>query len=352
MNALYYREHYYLLPEKHESFDSFIEELKNSQFPAEIFTYEMHENYELKGPVNKGISFAPYFIDGYNVNTQSIIIENINEVYPADIEVISQDEYNARLRKVIEEYCPGCIFYKPLSKNVRSLNGHFDEISLDKLCFVRQEQKPSPNYFLSFLRALGGYWYYHESPDGTTADSIARSINNWLKLKYDKAEYSSNEDNTLILTHKKDFFIKVLTALINEYTATWITTTKLRIKSSDESEITENDILDIISSKNAEKLRKSCKKYGISIGILEFDKEAKEEIETALSDPTRHNLFYPIFKKENKIYYIFTDTPINLKMLHFRHPMLQIKNAKVTIYSQYGVKEYKITRYMPSFSIE
>ncbi len=352
MDAIYYKEHYYLLPEKYENFNSFFEDLKNSSFPVEIFTYEMHENYEIKGPINKGISFAPYFIDGYNLNTQSVIIENINEVYPADIEILTQEEYNIRLRNVIEEHCPGCIFYKPLSKNVRSLNGHFDEISLDKLCFIRQETKPSPNYFLSSLRGLGGYWYYHQSPDGTTGDSIAWSINNWLKLKYDKAEYSNDEDNTLILTHKNDFFIKVLTALLNKYVDTWISNVKLRIRSSDDSQISENDILDVISPKNNEKLRKSCKKYGISIGILEFDKEAEEEIEASLSEPTRHNLFHPILKKENKIYYILTDTPVNLKALHFRHPMLSTKNAKITVYSQYGIKEYNITRYMPSFSIE
>lgn len=351
MEAIYYHEAYYLLPEGCSNFDDFYKILKTTPLPAEFSLLQMHENYEISGPVQKGVSFAPYFIDGYNQNTEAVIIENIDEVYPADIEVLSQEEYNSRLRQAIEEHCPGCIFYKPLSKNIRSLNGHFDEISLDKVCFIRQETKPSPNYFLSSLRFLSGYWNDHRSPDSESAESTAWSLNNWMKLKYEKAELSDKEENTVMLYHKKDFFIKSLTLLINTYVDTWVYNVKRRIKSSDEAPVSENEILEIISEKNSEKLRKACKKYGISIGILEFENGSIEEIQSSLNSPVKRNLFYPLITKEDKIYYIFTDTPNNLKALHLRHPMLSKKQAKVKVYSQYGNKEYEINRYMPSIQI-
>lgn len=352
MDAVYYHEHYYLLPDGYESFDSFYAHLKSSSLPAEFFMFEMHENYQINGPIQKGVSFAPYFIDGYNINKQSVIIDNINEVYQADIEVLTQEEYNTRLRSAIEEFCPGCIFYKPLSKNIRSLNGHFDEISLDKLCFIRQETKPSPRYFIQMLRFFGGYWTDHGVIDGKDGERMIFEFKERFYIKYDKAEYSAEDSNLLILTHKKDLLVKLLTNAINTYIDSWMYKTKLRISDRDQTPVTEEDILDVIYAKKGDTFRKDCKKYGISIGVLEFAPGSAEEITAALSYETKHNLFYPILKLEDKIYYLMTDTPVCLKALHHRHPMLQTKNAKITVYSQYGIKEYTVCRYMPQSIIE
>ena len=337
--AIYYREHYYRLPEG-MNFDTFKKNL-----PAEIELFELCENYGQKGPRDLGISLAPYFISGYEKAAEKVQIDVPGEVYPVDVEILTQEEYNARLREVICEHCPGCKGYKPLSNNVRSLNGHFGEITLDKICFYRWETKPSPRFFRENLWWCGGFWR-HFSPLENTPEWILNDINSRFHMKYESGEFSSENKSLFIVKHKKDFFLSVLTQILSEYIESWLYYTEFRLKDSDETAFTEDYVLSLLTESKIEKFRKECKKYGISLGVLEFPECARAEIEMSLAEHVKHNLFYPVCRAEGKTYYILTDTPVALKELYFRFPMLEHHGAAVIVYSQSDTRKYIIDRKM------
>ena len=345
MNAIYYREHYYLIPQEYDRSDVFLNDIVTMSSPCEFELIELLEDHNIRERLQKGVSITPYFICGYSDEPQKVMIESPSEVYPAEVEILTQDEYNIRLREVVTEYCPGCMRYKPLTKNVCSLNGHFEEITLDKVCFFRQETKPSPRCFHEMLMFLGGFWN-HFPPENRSEEMICEDIKSRFYMKWDNAEFSESDGNMLLVSHKTDFFLSVLTAVLSEYIESWLYFTKFRIKDSDARIITEDDILSVISEQNAESFRKSCKKYGVSIGILEYPEEVSKEIERSLSDPIKHNMFYPLYRTAGKTYYLLTDTSNCLKMLHFRYPMLEKHGVKITVYSQSDVKKYEISRYM------
>ena len=75
------------------------------------------------------------------------MIDDPSDAFPVEVELFTQKEYNGRLREVILNFCPGCMRYKPISNRVQSLNGHFEEIALNSVCFYRYESRPSPRVF-------------------------------------------------------------------------------------------------------------------------------------------------------------------------------------------------------------
>ena len=103
--AIYYREHYYKLPDGVD-FDAF-----KAGLPSEVELTELCENYGQTGPRDLGISLAPYFISGYSKGAEKVKIDVPYEVYPVDVEILTQEEYNTRLREVMCEHCPGCKGY-------------------------------------------------------------------------------------------------------------------------------------------------------------------------------------------------------------------------------------------------
>ncbi|MBQ8449074.1 MAG: hypothetical protein IJX27_09135 [Clostridia bacterium] len=337
--AIYYREHYYKLPDGVD-FDAF-----KAGLPSEVELTELCENYGQTGPRDLGISLAPYFISGYSKGAEKVKIDVPYEVYPVDVEILTQEEYNTRLREVMCEHCPGCKGYKPLSNNVRSLNGHFDEITLDKICFYRWETNPSPRFFRHMLWWCGGFWR-HFSPLKNTPEWILNDIKSRFHMKYESGEFSAENKNLFVVTHKKDFFLSVLTRIYSEYIESWLDYTEFRLKDSDETTFTEDDVQALLTEGKIEKFRKECKKYGVSLAILEFPESEREEIERSFAEPVKHNLFYPVCRADGKTYYIMTDTPVAMKELYFRFPMLEHYGATVTVYSQADTRTYTIGREM------
>ena len=69
MKAIYYREHYYKLPDG-VGFDAF-----KAGLPTEIELEELCENYGLTGVRDIGMSLAPYFISGYSKSPEKVQID-------------------------------------------------------------------------------------------------------------------------------------------------------------------------------------------------------------------------------------------------------------------------------------
>lgn len=81
---------------------------------------------------------APYFTEEAAKHTVILLSEE-NTVYPCEVQVISQKEYNDRLREIIPSFCIGCPYYGGVDSTDESLEGHHDEVTLNSVCFHRAE---------------------------------------------------------------------------------------------------------------------------------------------------------------------------------------------------------------------
>ena len=91
-HALYYREQYYLLPEPYATVEEFLTAL--GPFPAEVTLRSLKEDHEIRGMVQKGVCIAPYFYRDYGFPQEVVRIEHPEKVYPAEVELLTQAEYN------------------------------------------------------------------------------------------------------------------------------------------------------------------------------------------------------------------------------------------------------------------
>lgn len=122
-SAFMYEGRYYLLPEDVDSFGEMIEKygLDNPCICRELLSDKC---------------MAPYFVMEHS-RRQKLRFKHAL-IFPVDVWVLSHEEYNARLRKMVSERCADCPNYRPLTGDDRSLDGYHEEMSLNKVCFMRE----------------------------------------------------------------------------------------------------------------------------------------------------------------------------------------------------------------------
>lgn len=341
--GFYYKEQYMLLPEGFADFDAFLADLKEKELPGRYETVVLVEDHHARNyTVIKGVSMVPYFLSGYHDDLCTIQIDCPEEVYPVQVERMDQAEYNARLRELINDYCPGCTKFKPLSNRVQSLNGHFEELPLDGTCLFREEAKPSRREFHTPLFFFGGAMKRSQgkNPD---LDSLMYDLTSRLYLRYQNAELTDGASGKIITVSckKKELLSPLLTNTLEVYTTnvTWETCI---VRPAVPFICTEEAILDLLSEKKQENYRKECKQYGVSLGCLEFDPNAQEEVQASLSELVKHYWLFPLLEAPGKIWYLVTDHSHVLKELRFRSPLLHAHNATFTEYDQFDNLKYEI----------
>ena len=343
-NAFYYEDNYYLLPNKFPDYSSFLDAVHNGTLPMELHAIPLREDHGIRNfSVTKGRSMAPYFLRGYNDAPCSVVITNADNIYPVHAEIYSQEEYNAKLRELILKNCPGCLRYKPLSNRVQSLNGHFEEMSLDGVCLFRQETKPSPRVFHNHLFSFGGFYMRFNFFD-KSASEMLKELKTWFYVRYANAELmDSGTHKELILTgRKKEILLPVLTNAIADYLNS-ITNHAYSIRYTDHLTDIQEWLDNAVSDENEITFQQECKKYGVSIGVLEYDADAAEKIRKSLKPMADHFWMFPLFQTDGKEYYLLADTSYVLKELRYRSPMLQSYHTRIGIYGQQGNKSYEIS---------
>ena len=106
---------------------------------------------------------------------------------------------------------------------------------------------------------------------------------------------------------------------------------------------TEETIRHLLCEKNRDLYRKEAKKHGLSLGCLEFDPDAQEEINESISELIRHYWLIPLTEQPGRIWYLVTDHSYVLKELRFRTPLLQAKDTSFTEYDQFDNLKYEIS---------
>lgn len=136
VKAFFYDYKYYLLPEICES----AEEVKKLKC-AEVKRLK-EEN-----------CMAPDFVYE-SIETELLIIEEPDCVFPVTVSLYSREEYDALLLKQVKGRCPGCARYS--DDGTDEMNGHYREMSLSGVCYSREDE--SPDSLFSFGRAAIWFW--------------------------------------------------------------------------------------------------------------------------------------------------------------------------------------------------
>ena len=333
-SAFYYHEKYYLFPEEYDSFEIF-----KASLPATVRLRILTEDNEVNSMLEKGVCIAPYFYSEYGYREEDVRIESADEIYPVEVELFTQKEYNERIREVILSYCPGCQGYKPISNKVQSLNGHFEEISLNSVCFYRQNYKPAPRVFKEYLFGIGGLWRNFD-PVTTPAARLFDEFKSMLHVKYDAAEKIAPE--TMTLRFKPDFFTGLLTDILENYIENALTFTKFRL-SYDKTPVNKEAFEAQIREENRDNFRKNCKKYGVSLAVMTYNPDAEEQVSRSLAPLFEHYRAYVICKEPGALYLILLDQCGFLKQLHFRSPLLNPAGCEITVYDQYEETKYRVS---------
>ena len=337
--GFYYREQYFLLPDEFSSVDEF----KNSidAVSQKVRLKLLTEDNRIPSMIQKGVCIAPYFYSEYGFMEATAEIENASEIYPVDIILFTQKEYNEALRNVILTHCPGCRRYKPITNRVQSLNGHFEEISLNGVCFYRQIAKPAPRIFRDGLFGLGGLWH-HFDPYTLPTDSLLEEINDILHIKYESAK--KNDDQRIVhISFKSDFFTQIVSEVLKTYIEKTLTFTNLRLQFDSFAPLKKEDFMLQTSKAALKNTQGKCKRYGVTLAVLSFDPTRSSEVNRSIADLFEHYYAVRLFDENGSIYLMLLDENNFLKQLHFRSPLLQSANTAIDIYNQYEVCRYSVS---------
>ena len=339
--AVFFRNGYYLLPEGVDSIDAFWDRFP--ALPARVSLRELTENHHIPNwSVERGVCIAPYFYSDYGFEECELVIEDRAELYPVEVELFSQAEYNERLRSVILDYCLGCCRYKPLSNRPQSLNGHFEEIALNSVCFFRQEVKPSPRVFRSNLWRLGGWWQ-HYPPDEETPADVIDSIRSETYLKFDSAAFVETDPTVLHVAFQPDFFVNHLSRVVKHYIEAKLPFTELKLALPRDGIDPLTEFEHMFSSRDTDAFRKSCKKYGVALAELTCDPRHEAGVSSAIQSLLDDLYALELHREPGKRRLILLDECGFLKDLHFRSPVLAPAGTHIRICNQYEEKQYRVS---------
>lgn len=333
--AVFYLNAYFLLPKEYDSYESFREAVHNSEKPLRVSAVVLRENHGIPSwSVQKGISIAPFFITGYHDEPSEIVITYENAIFPGEVTLLTQDEYNALLREKVLSYCPGCIRYRPLSNRVQSLNGHFEELSLDGYCAFRAEKKPNPRRFHEPLFFLGTPWRRPYFTEGK-AEEVVRMIKEGVYARISSWEYLE-ADGTRKLSLSSDNMLDLITfELVSAYIQKVIDPRFLTVRSGSVTipELVRQCLSDLAS------FQQCCKRLGVGILNLSTSKEHSGLVRDSLKELIDRWYLFPLFSDEKGEWYLVTDVFSSLKALHFRAPLLSAARTHAILYSQFGMTE-------------
>lgn len=347
VNAIYYEDLYLLLPEEYPDFDTFKQFLLDSGFPVDVKMVVLRENHKIPcWTVIKGESIAPYFLTGYHDDPSNVRFHDADGIYPVQVELLDQDSYNAKLREVINGFCPGCKRFKPLSNRVQSLNGHHEEIALNSVCFYRYEDNPSPRVYHDTLFSFGGFFKQCNYAMLSAEEMKERLAWEYLRYKSYTLEERDGEKYLTLECKKGEIITPILTQFVAQYVEN-VADERYHMVLKTPFTCTEDYLNTILHDDKKEAFQKECKKYGVSIGILEFDPRASEAVQNSLNALTDHYYMEPLISHPGRIYYLITDNSHVLKELHYRTPLLEACNTTLTLFTQKDRKKYTINFDMP-----
>lgn len=198
-NAIFVQGEYYLIPDEFADFNTFINYIR-TKGKIKINLSKLNEQK----------CMAPYFVEDA-VTIESLELTKDTPIFSADVELMNNKEYHNRLLEAVLKVCPGCERYTD-DGDYSELSGHHEEISLDKVCLIREGKGEEGFYELfygleEFCEDLVGLKpeiekLINESNETKANETLAMSIYDYIPTDID-----------FVLTKKKKEYICHFTCL-------------------------------------------------------------------------------------------------------------------------------------------
>lgn len=344
-NAIYHLDSYYLLPEEYPDFAAFTAHLAAQELPCTLKLVPLLEdNNHPSWTVSRGICMAPYFLTGYRDQPVRVAISDPADVYPAVVERLTQAEYNARLRRMVEGFCPGCASFGALTEDDASLNGHHEEISLDGVCFFRHEGANPPRCFQEGLED----WLacLLDSPiSNDSAAQLQMAARQHLHLSCSGAALTVLADGALRLTMStpKQELLPPLLALAMGAAAASATEGDFHVAPESMPDLSPDGLSVLTAPARENLLRWECRKYGTALARLLWDGQDAGRIAASLTGLVQDGLVFPLHVDASQAFLLLLNEPIALKALRYRSPLLQPHHAQLTLWDAAGVRRCPVT---------
>lgn len=345
--GFFYLDTYFLLPEGYENEAAFLAAARQAQAPLKIRAVILredsgveYESYEL------GVCIAPYFICDYLKDPEEMVLDLPNEVYPAEIELLTQQQYNNRLRERVLAYCPGCRRFGSLNQSDASLSGHFDEITLNGFCAYRQETRNAPRSFHAELYNMWRSWdnYNYASFD---AEDMMGAITFHLRLPYSSAAMmiAPSERRLILYSDKSSLIQTALTDMLSAcMSQNW--SNGCTIQLNGRVDISEAAVMALLSPKKITSTRRELGRFGVKIAIIEYDPCGQDSVNLFLQTMIQENLAWVLCAEPGKVICLLT-TDYAIMRLRYASPMLQPYHTAATIYDPLKTVQYQISHDMP-----
>lgn len=339
----YFEHDYFLLPREYDDFDQFKKAASAAPKPFFVRAVALLEDHEAyMTTVERGLCLAPFFLTGYHDDPSTIRIDDADGLYPAEVELLTQEEYNARLRPVAAAHCPGCLNFGRLTDEPQSLNGHFTEIALDGFCPYRVDSAPRPRCFRHILWQRMEVWRQRMLFRSGSAEDVCGEIKSALNLKLTDPVLSEDEAGKRLTVSAKGpldrFVARALAALLYEHVDPLC-----RIDVRGES---EKDLAAIGKMPEAD-FQKGCKRYGVSLLTLRYDPDGTGQVCSTIDAAYQYGFLHPLRLEDGCALCLALDTSNVLMHLHFCQPLLRTFHATAEVRGQYGMKKYLVDGAMP-----
>ena len=338
---------YYSLPVDADDAQARLDDAVRTGRPAVIRAVELSECMDVPdADYEHGVCLAPYFIADYQDMPEDIVLEHPAAVCPAQVELLTQQAYNDRLRAQVMAHCTGCRGFGGLNEHDSSLSGHFDEITLDGFCPYRWETRNRLRVFIEELTDFGLAWgrFGYGNQD---ADAMLDDIKYYLRLTYTSAALVDDAaGRTLVLYAQKPSLMQtVLTDLLARCVSEhWQKGYHIRLNGR--AEINEAAVMNLLTPKKIAATRKEFSKYGVMIAVLTYDPDGDDSMRLFLQTLVDDSLACILHEASGKVLCLFTGNRA-LMRLRSASPMLEVYNASVTVYDAQQTVRYQISYDMP-----
>lgn len=345
-NAIYIRDSYALLPEDFPTFDAFLADLSGRELPCTYALRPLLENNRIRQGANlRGQCMAPCFLSDVPSSPVPVVIHSADEVYPAQVELLPMAEYNARLREVVRRCCPGCQGYTPIDDSDASLDGHHGEISLNGVCFYRQEAERSAPSLRMAMHLLGDAFLTQGLADAYFGD-VHDALDEFTHGALEATNRITGDDGAICIGVACRRREPLAPLLLHAHAAhiRRLTEDAVRLIPDGAQEIDPGALL---SPENRPALQSACRKHGFALGLMTWDGRDDGRVAESLRRLEAQMTIHILHVEETRALLMLTEPADAMKAIRYRTPMMMAHGATLDLHDEQGSRRYTISYDMP-----
>ncbi len=341
-NAFYCRGEYFLVPEGYANAEAFLADLAGKAMPCTVRLvplFEDNQEFIRRCKAWNGLSMVPYFISDYLPDPMEVTIEDAADIRPVTATLLTQKEYNARLRELVVRFCPGCVSYGGVTDKDSSLEGHHTEITLDGLCLYR---RTADDPAFDLLDRLPSRWPV--SLLTGSADDILAFLFKKLGLTYQSGLLRIHADGKrelLLRQSGEDVFLTGVTAILNAVLLREFGG-RISLRLTNPAP-TDDESLRALTVNRPDELRQAIQTHGLALGHADLDPGCAKTLLPFLLHAESLGFLTVLHTEDSRIWLLFADPAECLMYLRYHSPALETCHCRITVYGMNGPETRRLS---------